>query len=58
MYCKDCKFNKSGRCENEKIDEDYGQDDRSDMLIYDYSEGGGFSVGDMFGCIHFKRVDT
>ena len=58
MYCKDCEFNKLNRCENEKIDEDYGQEDREDMLIYDYTEGGGFSVGDMFGCIHFKHKDT
>ena len=56
MYCKDCKFRKNGKCESEKIEEDYGQEEREDMLIYDYMEGGGFSVGDFFGCVHFNGI--
>ena len=55
MYCKDCKFNKQGKCTSNKIDEDCGQDGREDSLIYSYYEGGSFSVGGMFGCVHFKQ---
>ena len=68
MYCKNCIHRiptKSkedlpyGVCtNNEKIDEDTYQDDKSDMLIYSYMEGGSFCVGDNFGCVHFKSNDT
>lgn len=56
-YCKDCKHRSSAkRCENEsKLAEDCGQPDKSDMLVYDYQEDGGFTVGDYFGCVHFSR---
>jgi len=58
MYCKDCKFNKGGDCVSEKIGERSGDDDTDDQLIYSYDEGGGFEVGDYFGCVHFEsRVD-
>ena len=54
-FCKTCKHrDEKGYCGNEKISEDYGQSnkDKTDMLIYDYSEGGGFWVGQEFGCVH------
>jgi hypothetical protein len=39
-----------------RIQEETGQseEDRQDMLIYDYNEGGGFKVGALFGCVHFE----
>ncbi|MCK5607482.1 hypothetical protein KAR91_36705 [Candidatus Pacearchaeota archaeon] len=61
-HCKDCKHRNEERyCGNEeKIDENYGQGrgDNDDKMIYSYSEGGGFKVGDNFGCIHFERKNT
>jgi hypothetical protein len=54
MHCKNCNNNIDGRCVSDKIAEDLGQDDQTDMLLYDYNESGGFSVGDNFGCVHFK----
>lgn len=53
--CGTCRHrDKTGHCRSEKLDEDYGQSDgkKADMLIYDYNEGGGFWVGELFGCIH------
>lgn len=43
-----------GRCQSKKLSEDYGQsdDEKAEMLIYDYSEGDSFWVGERFGCIH------
>ena len=65
MYCKDCKYRKEvkyntlgkpgGICTNDvAIDEDYGQEDTSAMLIYSYNESGCFYVGENFGCVHFE----
>ena len=66
MHCKTCAHwepsdvvrerAKDGRCKNEKIDEDYGQEDKRDMLIYSYSEGGSFRSGPEFGCVHHQRM--
>ena len=53
--CGTCKHRDAdGRCQSDKLAEAWGQDDaeKADMLIYDYSEGGGFWVGERFGCIH------
>lgn len=53
--CKTCEHrNASGNCECEKLAEDYGfsEEEKKDMLVYSYTEGGGFWVGDNFGCIH------
>ena len=59
--CRTCKFrNADGKCINDKLDEDTGQSDekRKDMLLYEYSEGGGFFVGESFGCVHHTQVKT
>lgn len=59
--CKTCQYrNSDGYCTSEKLSEDYSQSDdkRADMLIYDYSEGGGFWVGERFGCIHHSDKQT
>jgi hypothetical protein len=57
MHCKDCIFNVNHVCENEKLSEnhDFTEEERIDMLIYSYQEGGRFEVGDLFGCIHFDK---
>ena len=58
-YCETCKKRDvNGRCTSEKVDEDYGYSDekKQDMLIYDYTEGGGFWVGPKFGCIHHESA--
>ena len=67
-YCKDCKFRdaedfqytnrESGkrRCLSPKLTSDsYNNPEYSadDSLIYAYDEGGGFYVGDLFGCVHW-----
>lgn len=54
--CGACKHRDStGHCNSEKLAEDWGQsgDEKMDMLLYDHSEGGGFWVGEKFGCIHY-----
>ena len=66
MYCKNCKwkslephFPHRQICNNPNIHEDTGHqpgDDLSDDLIYSYSEGGIFIVGDFFGCVHFEEI--
>lgn len=53
--CGTCKHRDvDGRCRSDKLSEYEHQKDaeKADMLIYDYSEGGGFWVGEQFGCIH------
>lgn len=53
--CGDCVHrDATGYCTSEKLAEDLGHRDeeRADMLIYDYTEGGGFWVGEKFGCVH------
>jgi hypothetical protein len=58
--CKDCRFRDENRyCENDdKIDENHyqGRGDNDDRMIYSYQEGGGFKVGDNFGCIHWTKI--
>ena len=57
-YCETCKYrDERGRCTNKKLDEDYGYNDEEaiDMLLYDYMEGGGFWVGQKFGCVHYEN---
>lgn len=56
-FCGTCKYrDDTGHCTSQKLDEDTGQNDdkRTDMLVYDYSEGGGFWVGEKFGCVHYE----
>lgn len=56
-HCETCKHrNEAGYCTNSKLNEDIGQKDgeKLHMLIYDYSEGGGFWVGPTFGCVHHE----
>lgn len=56
-YCNTCRFRDAENyCTNSKLAEEIGQSgqERTDMLIYDYSEGGGFTVGDKFGCVHHE----
>lgn len=47
-----------GYCHNDKLAEEWSQsdDERADMLLYDYYEGGGFWVGEKFGCVHHRRA--
>jgi len=65
--CKDCKYRNTAReCENPKLHESsccedkvcIGREAKKDHLVYSYSEGGGFSVGDLFGCVHFEEDKT
>lgn len=68
--CKDCKhwgpktstfsdrlIERFKYCNSEKITEDGPQPGgrTTDMLIYDYYEGGGFSTGPDFGCVHWSK---
>lgn len=60
--CKTCKhwaphldghlLHLGGRCNSDKLAEYDTEVTASDMLIYDYSEGGGFNTGPAFGCVH------
>ena len=54
--CGTCKHRISGFCESEKLGEDWGQsdNDRADMLMHDPHDGGGFLVGERFGCAHHE----
>jgi hypothetical protein len=45
---------RGGVCRSDKLIEDWGQDYSADMLVYPYSEGGGFWTGSDFGCVHHK----
>jgi hypothetical protein len=58
MFCKDCDFRKDEYCTHDKIMEDHGYDELVDQLIYDYNEGGGFKVGPLFGCVHFRAASN
>lgn len=62
-YCLDCKYRDPVSVKANKhlclcpkltsdsyTSEEYGKDD---ALIYSYDEGGGFYVGDKFGCVHW-----
>ena len=53
--CGTCKHRDAdGHCQNDKLAENWWheEDGKADMLIYDYIEGGGFWVGELFGCVH------
>lgn len=64
-YCKDCKFREAQPsplkankhlCTCPKLTSDsYDSKEyyKDDALIYEYDEGGGFYVGDRFGCVHW-----
>jgi hypothetical protein len=48
-------------CNSEKLDENGYQkasDITDDMLLYDYTEGGGFGTGPDFGCVHWAANDS
>lgn len=60
--CAECKWWKDhqktgvkGECMNEsKIHEpDYHPTNETDHFIYSYNEGGGFTAGKDFGCVHW-----
>jgi hypothetical protein len=57
--CKNCIWrNEKRHCGNDSvISENYNQGKGSadERLIYSYSEGGSFEVGDNFGCVHFEK---
>ena len=56
--CKTCAFRDiDGYCQSEKIAESCTQsdDESSDMLLYSYSVGGIFWVGENFGCVHHQE---
>jgi hypothetical protein len=48
------KAKTGGLCQSEKLVEDWGHGYGADMLIYEYSEGGGFWTGPDFGCVHHQ----
>lgn len=58
-YCETCKHRgEGGYCTSEKLSEDYGGTDEEskDMLLYSHVEGGGFWVGEKFGCVHHESI--
>ncbi len=56
-HCMNCVYRDGcGYCTNRKISEDthcFSLQEKQDSLIYDYLKGGGFWVGELFGCVHF-----
>ena len=42
-----------GQCENEKLDDNFGELS-SDGLSYEYYESGGIFTGPNFGCVHHE----
>ena len=62
MYCKDCEYWKTLNgnkkyCKSPKFTDDFYPEIADDMLAYEYSEGGLFFTGQLFGCLHFKKKD-
>ena len=59
--CKTCKYREeNGYCQSDKIVEahwEHTDAEKRDMLIYSYDEGGGFWVGEDFGCIHHREIN-
>lgn len=60
MKCLNCKYRDENRfCENPHLRENGDGRNKGnvddDELVYCYNEGGGFVVGDNFGCVHFER---
>lgn len=58
--CGTCRYRgHDGYCTSDKLTErNWAPADTDDTLIYDYSEGGGFWVGENFGCIHYHKNDV
>ena len=63
-HCKDCALwdlndeLSEGRrwCTSDKICERWDAADGADnLLVYSYNEGGSFSSGPEFGCVHFQE---
>jgi len=53
MYCRDCLFrNEEKSCDSPYFSDYKNPEERG--LTYSYSEGGSFTVGDFFGCVHFE----
>jgi len=57
VLCGQCKWrDKSGECTNVNLYESgthkHGEENQEDHLVYSYNEGGGFWVGEKFGCVH------
>lgn len=62
LRCVTCAHRDAeGFCTNDKLWDYQGQsvEEARDMLLYEFSEGGRFKVGEAFGCIHHSaRVTT
>jgi hypothetical protein len=58
-HCSACKHrNGEGYCESLKLREgDASRFNEEDELVYSYNEGGGFWVGELFGCVHHIKKD-
>lgn len=63
-HCKTCKYrDKNGYCNSQKISEpgnllrEFSDEEKKDMLLYSYDEGGSFWVGELFGCVHYMAED-
>jgi len=60
IHCGECKYrDEQGECTNDKFYEEGtrpdGKEHQPDHLVYSYHEGGGFWVGEKFGCVHAER---
>ncbi len=58
ILCGQCKYRVRELCICRKLSEANVYPppvDESDMLIYSYNEGGGFWVGEKFGCVHGEQ---
>ena len=59
--CKDCIYRENYLCQHPKIGENLvtglypEREKEQDFLSYSYNEGGVFEVGDLFGCVHFRK---
>ena len=59
--CGTCKYrNELKVCTNDNLTEGYGGSDNEtdDMLVYSFQEGGWFSVGENFGCVHHEEKQS
>ena len=59
--CGTCKYrNELKVCTNDKFtDGSSGSDNETDdMLVYSFQEGGWFSVGENFGCVHHEEINN
>lgn len=57
--CKNCKWrDEEGHdCQNSKIKEGVSGERKDDELVYSFPEGGGFWVGENFGCVHWEEKE-